>query len=175
MEKEMGKFRFKGYEFRFNPSRFQINGSRNLKVFESPLCGAVTQDLGFAPLQVSGEGELLGDDLMGEYQKLYRLFQEKSSGMLFLPDMKPFYCFFEKLSVTGRAGPRVLTYQFSFTEDCEKNSGEMAVSRPYYIAKAGDTLYLIGVKCGVSTARLLEKNPRLSLMSEIKEGTMIWL
>lgn len=175
MEKTTGKFRFKGYEFQVNPARFQISGSRNLKLFQSPLCKPVTQDLGFNPLRITGEGELFGSDVMGEYQKLYKVYREESSGILFLPNMKPFYCFFDHLSITGQAGPQILKYEFSFTEDCQKNNETIANIQSYYVAKKGDTLYSIGLKCNISIVRLMEKNPRLSAMQELEEGTIVWL
>lgn len=174
-ETVMGKFRFKEYTFAFNPHTFAVVQNRRVRTIPLVNGTVAAQELGFAPMAVTGEGELIGDDLMGEYQKLYELMLEKESGLLYLPDMTPFYCFLNKLSVIGKAGPRVLRYQFEFLEDCEKNTRTLTAQKPYYLTKAGDTLTLVAIKCGISLRALAALNPTLAQGEALEEGVMIWL
>lgn len=121
MEEQIEKFRFKGYEFRYYPARFQIQDSRNLKVFLNPFGTPMIQDLGFFPQIITGQGTLTGEQMLKEFNTLQKLFLESSSGLLYLPNEKPIDCYFSELSIVGEAGPRMLHYQFTFTEDCEKS------------------------------------------------------
>jgi hypothetical protein len=173
----MANFQFKNYIFSFNPNRFEISRQRMIKVFQSPIGQpkAYLQDLGMEPIVVSGEGELIGESLMDEYAKLYQLFLEEESGLLQVPGLIPFSCFFRSLSIVGQAGPKVLTYQFEFIEDCEKNTVSLTSVADRYVSRRGDTLALVAIRFGVSISQLLEKNPSLSLGMDLQEGTTIWI
>lgn len=177
----MANFRFKNYVFSYNPNRFEVSRKRIIKVFHPPIMlnaessKAYLQELGMEPIVVNGQGELIGDALMEEYAKLYRLFLEGGSGLLQIPGLVPFSCFFQKLSVVGQAGPKVLSYQFEFLEDCEKNRVELASVQEHYISRLGDTLALIAVRFGISMEELMKKNPSFSLGMDLKEGTKVWL
>lgn len=175
------RFRFKDYEFTINPDKFQMGRRRILKVFQPPLQRNRTvpkpqvQDLGLEPMMVSGEGTLIGDDPMEEYTKLYQLFLQQGSGLLHIPGIVPFHCHFESLSMTGKAGPKLLTYQFVFVEDSEKNNPVLHPVKTTYLTRSGDTVSLLAMKAGMELDEFLEKNPHLDVTTEIKEGTMVWL
>ena len=175
------QFQFKDYSFPINPNRFTISRGRVLKTFQPPVARAgvvrraVIQPIGLEPIVVTGTGELAGEDPMAEYAKLYQLFLQEGSGLLTLPELTPFYCYFQSLRMTGQAGPNVLSYEFSFLEDCEKNSAALDSVPRYYVSRRGDTLCLAAVKCGVTVEALLEQNPGLEAADELKEGTLLWL
>lgn len=171
----LGSFRYKNYEFLYHPVSFQISQRRNLKEFVMPQGNSVIQELGKEAMVVSGEGVLLGEDLMEQYGRLNDLFLDTGSGSLFLPGMSPIFCFWKELSVSGRPGPKMLTYRFSFLEDTERNSGRIYQRNPYYTVVSGDTLTLIAAKCNLTVEELLEKNPGLNGAGGLKEGTLVWL
>lgn len=172
MAESLGKFRFKGHEFSYLPREFQIERRRNLQVFLLPGQPAAGQDLGFYPRVITGEGELFGEDLQKQYEALYQLFLSQGSGLFCFPGIQPFYCYFEEFSVSGRAGPKMLTYRFSFREDCEKNSASSGGS--WCTAQQGDSLASVAARYGTSVQELLLKNPGLG-GGELEEGDVIWL
>ena len=175
------QFQYKDYVFSINPNRFEIFRGRILKTYQPPMVKdgvsprAIIQPIGLEPISVTGEGELVGENPMEEYARLYQLFLEEGSGLLSLPSLTPFYCYFESLRMTGQAGPNVLTYEFAFLEDCEKNQVSLTSTDRYYLSRRGDTLSLIAVKCGITVEQLLSSNPSLQSSEELEEGTMVWL
>ena len=175
------QFQYKDYVFSINPNRFEIFRGRILKTFQPPIVSkgttprAMIQPIGLEPIVIKGEGELVGVNPMEEYAKLYQLFLDEKSGLLGLPNLTPFYCYFESLQLTGQAGPNVLTYQFTFLEDCEKNKIPFTSTKSFYISRAGDTLCLIAVKNNTTTEQLLLSNPTLQVSEELEEGTVVWL
>lgn len=175
------RFRYKEYEFHINPNKFQIQRKRILKTFQPPvqtnalIPKAQIQDLGFEPITVTGEGEIIGDQLMAQYTALYEVFLQSGSGLLHIPGLSPFHCFFEKLSMVGQAGPKVLTYQFLFLEDCTKNVSDLLGVRNFYVTKRGDTLQVLALRFGMTEAELLQNNPQLDGVAALEEGIMLWL
>lgn len=111
------KLRFKGFEFNYNPHTFTISGRRNIVEFLSPVSGSIVQDLGASARTITGEGVLLGADCNKQYEQLFATFLQEQSGLLQIPDMKPFYAFFASLSVTAKPTPNLLYYSFKFIED----------------------------------------------------------
>ncbi|MBC8610051.1 Uncharacterised protein [uncultured Ruminococcus sp.] len=175
------QFQFKDYTFAVNPGQFQISRGKILKAFQPPMITgtvyprAVIQPIGVEPILVTGRGELIGENVMEEYTRLYQVFIQEESGLLYLPNLAPFYAYFQKLEMTGKAGPNILSYEFSFLEDCGKNQTELSAQEPFYISRSGDTLCLISVKTGKTVEELLLSNPALQVSGELSEGTMVWL
>ncbi|MGI5958720.1 MAG: LysM peptidoglycan-binding domain-containing protein [Massiliimalia sp.] len=172
MQQDLGKFRFKGHEFSYLPRQFSIERKRNLQHFLLPGLAARGQDLGFYPRVIAGEGELFGENLSQQYETLYQLFLSEGSGLFCFPGIRPFYCYFEEFAVTGRAGPKMLSYRFVFREDCEKN--ETSHAGEWCVAQKGDTLSAIAARYGKSLSQLIQKNPGLS-GNDLTEGTIVWL
>lgn len=116
------KLRFKGFEFTYNPHTFTITGQRNIVEFLSPISGSIVQDLGASARTVTGEGVLLGMDCNTQYEQLHSMLLQEQSGLLQIPDMKPFYTYFASLSVTAKPTPNLLYYSFKFVEDVRSGS-----------------------------------------------------
>lgn len=174
-------FRYKDYEFQINPQTLKLQRARILKAFQPPvqtsnvLPKTQIQDLGLAPMSVSGEGLLIGDDRMRQYTDLYDCLVQGGSGLLHIPGLTPFYCFFEQLSLVGRAGPKLLQYTFLFREDTTKNVASPKMVRDFYISRAGDTLEAIATRFGLTVEQLLERNPHCNTQSTLVEGIMLWI
>ncbi len=111
------KLRFKGFEFDYNPRTFTIKHNRNVIEFLSPLSGSLVQDLGEHACVVTGEGEFFGENAMTQYEKLYRILSVSASGLLHIPNYKPFYATLTSLSITAKPMPNVLQYKFRFIEN----------------------------------------------------------
>jgi len=114
---------FKNYEFFYNPRTFTIKRERNIVEFISPVAGSIVQDLGLGARVVTGEGELVGNDIENQYEKLNELFLSQHNGLLHIPKYKPFYAYFASLSVTAKPAPNLLTYSFKFIEDVTQKGG----------------------------------------------------
>lgn len=110
------KLRFQRYEFPCNPRTLSIKHERNLVQFCSPFAPTIVQDLGIKATIITGEGELYGDDVMGEYERMLTAFSDKNSGLLSIPGVKPIMASFNSLTITARPAPNLLYYSFKFTE-----------------------------------------------------------
>lgn len=126
------------------------------------------------PRVITGEGILIGDDLMKEFEKISNLHTQKNSGLLYLPNITPFYCYFNDLQVLGQAGELVLRYKFEFIEDCVRNSTNIKSIKSYYIAKKGETLVEIASKNNIGLEKIKLLNPSFDNLN-LKEGDIVWL
>ncbi len=170
-----GKFRYKDYEFRYNPREFTITRERNLLKFIVPEQDSVIQDMGYEPAVISGIGELLGDNVMDEYVKIQNIFNNKDSGLLYIPDLSPINCYFNKLKIIGKAGPKVLTYNFEFVENHKTITRFTGVIPKYIITTGGESLHTISLKHGVTLDSLIAKNYHIINIEKIPQGVTVWL
>lgn len=110
------KLRFKGYSFNYNPNTITVKQERRVVVHCSPLCKSIVQDVGVMPLVVTGEGELFGENVMLQFERLSATFASLNEGLLCLPDMAPFTACFCDLTVVRKPTPNLLKYSFRFME-----------------------------------------------------------
>ncbi len=169
------KFRFKDYEFKYNPREFSITKERNLLKFIVPEQEHVIQDMGYEPTVISGVGELVGTNIMDEYVKIQDIFNDNSSGLLFIPNLSPINCYFNRLQITGRAGPKVLSYSFEFVENAKLSSTFSSTASKYYIATGGESLSQIAIKYGIDLDELALKNTDITDSENISQGVTVWL
>lgn len=166
--------KFKDYQFKFNPEKFSVLQQRRIKTFNTPFDDVYMQDLGFKPKVITGEGVLIGNNLMSEFEKLSNLQNQKESGLLYLPNLSPFYCFFNNLEIVGKAGEFLLRYKFEFLEDVMKNNKKIRAVKSFYVVKSGETLVEIAMKNNISVEKLKELNPNVYNLT-LKEGEILWL
>lgn len=166
--------KFKNYNFKFNPEKFSVTQKRRLKIFQAPSDNVYIQDLGFMPRVITGEGVLIGDDLMKEFEIISNLHTEQDSGLLYLPNITPFYCYFNNLEIVGQAGEVILHYKFEFVEDSTQNSKNIKSFKSYYVVKSGETMVEIAMKNNISLDKLKQLNPLYDNLS-LKEGDILWL
>lgn len=108
------KLRFKGYEFNYNPHTLSISHMRNVASFSSPLCPLVVQDLGIKSTIVSGEGVLVGENCIKQYESIAALMETDATGRLQIPNFKPMMAVFSALSITAKPIRNALFYKFEF-------------------------------------------------------------
>lgn len=117
----MSKLRFKGYEFSYNPKTITIKQEKRILSHLLPQSKSVFQQpMGNMPIEISGEGELFGENSDKSFFEIYSLFQSEESGILSLPHFKPTICFLTEIKNVKTAGPNLLTYSFKFVEDVSK-------------------------------------------------------
>lgn len=117
----MSKLRFKGYEFTYNPKTITIKQDKLILSHPLPQSkGFFQQPMGSKPLEISGEGELFGENADSRFMEIYSLFRGDESGILTLPHFKPIFCFLSEIKNVKKAGPDMLTYSFKFIEDVSK-------------------------------------------------------
>ena len=122
---------------------------------------------------IKGKGELVGENCVKTYEKLSALFKEKKSGILTVPGLAPIRAQFCELSAQATTVPDVITYSFTFKE-CESFENYIA-KKEKYIAKKGENLFDISYSEGVSLDTLVELNPHIRYIDDLKEGEEVML
>lgn len=167
--------RFGGYRFHYNPHLLTVTKTRRLHPFPLADSRTVFQEQGVEPTVITGEGTFIGDHAMTQFTDLEQLLLQPGSQLLGLPELAPLYCYFRKLEVVGKAGPKLLTYRFTFIEDTERSAGLQRQSR-FLITERGDTLITVAAKCSITVDDLLLRNPSLDTgRVDLPEGVMLWL
>lgn len=110
------KLRYKGYEFSCNPHTLSIQQTRNIAEFNSPLTPTIVQDLGTKARTIIGDGQLFGEDVINQFEKLHTTFCEKGAGTLYVPGFKPIQAIFCTFEITAKPTPNLLQYSFKFLE-----------------------------------------------------------
>lgn len=171
---DSGILRFGTHRFRYNPHRLSITKQRRLQTYPLASSKTMFQELGYEPMVIEGEGTLTGTDVMAQLAALEQLLEQPGSQLLGLPELAPMYCYFTRLEAVGKAGPKFLTYRFTFLEDSQRSAGLQPQAR-YLIAERGDTIVTVAARCGLTVEELLARNPSLSGQLELQEGSMLWL
>ena len=164
--------RFKGYIFEHNPETLKISSKKN--VFSQSVLGgkSVVNETGDNSRVVTGEGCIHGEDCIYKFLKLFKLKEESGSGILSLPDTKPFYAFFESLEFTTNPTPELISYKFTFIEDSAKPLSKITPEK-YYCLQADEDLWDAAYKFNVPIETLVALNPQLKRTDDVVEGTRV--
>ena len=99
------KMRYKGRTFDHNPETVKVRDKAFVKedniLFDEPL----SRRTGRRCRVVSGRGQFIGDNCLNQYAELLRLYCEGGSGILSLPDIKPFFAYFTGLELSCDPSP----------------------------------------------------------------------
>ncbi len=164
--------RFKDYEFEHNPETLRITSQKNIA--RQSVIGAKTivSETGDNSRVISGEGKIYGENCIYKYIKLFRLKEQSGSGILSLPDTKPFYAFFSSLEFSADPTPELISYKFVFKEDTSKR-GKTLVADRFYSVRNGEDLWDISYMFDVPIETLVELNPGLGSVNDIEENTAV--
>lgn len=110
-------FRYKGMNFPYNPQSLTVKRERRLVRLLSPFSGTVVQDLGPAPVVISGKGELCGDQAAEQLAAIAALFQSEGTGLLQLPGLPALRAWFSAFQSEETAGLPLVRYTFTFVAD----------------------------------------------------------
>ncbi|MDP4119456.1 MAG: LysM domain-containing protein [Bacillota bacterium] len=168
----LASMRFCGYTWRYNPKTIKISDGKNLAEINLPNGISVLQDFGQKDRVITGEGELFGDDAFIQYNILRKLYEEKRTGILSIPNTNPFVAVFSGLSVIGVPAPNLVQYSFTFREDM-KTSFQEESEKIVHIATDGETLFTIANKYETTVEKLLQLNPNIRRPNEIVVGESV--
>ena len=164
--------RFKGFEFEHNPETLQITSQKNISRQSVIGAKSVISETGDNSRVVSGEGKIHGENCIYKYIRLFKLKEESGSGILSLPNMKPFYAYFASLEFSADPTPELITYKFVFKEDNSKQR-DIVVPEKYYYPENEEDLWDISYKFKVPVETLVSLNPDIKRANEIEEGRAV--
>lgn len=168
----LAKIRYKGYSWVHNPKTLKVTKEQILRENQIPFGKSDIQDLGGKSRVISGTGQLCGEDCLIQYQQLLELQSLEGSGILSLPDTKPFYAFFKSIELDCDPTPEVVTYNFVFIEDVSRS--RVSTEPTYYTVLSNyENLWDISYKYGVDMNTLVSLNPQIKRIDELMKGEKV--
>ncbi len=164
--------RFKDVTLPYNPARLTIKEKRLVARHPAPFAGEVVQDMGAYATEISGEGELFGADVFGQYSRLCALVRHGGAGLLYLPGQEPFYAHFAALTLYAQPGSESLAYTFAFIQDAGVSAATQSVSITHTV-RGGETLFDIAARYGMQPGELLALNPQVASPNRLTAGTVL--
>ncbi|MBR1731216.1 MAG: LysM peptidoglycan-binding domain-containing protein, partial [Ruminococcus sp.] len=120
----------------------------------------------------TGEGAIYGENCIYKFLKLFKVKEQSGSGILCLPNIKPFYAFFSGLEFSADPTPELISYKFVFREDSSKQES-LLVPESCYITDEGEDLWDVAYRFNVPIETLVKLNPELRSVNDIEEGTRV--
>lgn len=167
----ISKIRYKGFEWEHNPESLSVIHSDNIneqKLFSGK---SVLRKLSAKCRVIKGRGKLSGYDCLEQFNRLLKLQSEPSSGILTLPEEKPFYAYFKKLELICEPVDNEVTYSFEFIEDSVRNT--VIKEKYFHTVSDGETLWDISYIYGVDIDTLVELNPEIMRVDELTAGSRV--
>lgn len=165
------KIRYKGYLWEHNPKTLVITTKQKLHEQIIPNGNAVIQDFGKKSRVVKGTGMLFGENCLEQYDKILKLQNKKGSGILSLPNTKPFYAYFKSIELDCDPTPDMVTYNFEFVEDLSRSV--VSGTYRYHTVVEGETLWHIANEYEISIEALVLLNPQIKRIDELKSGEQV--
>lgn len=169
----MNKMQFGDYVWRHNPEKLKMVYSKKLKVFRPPSQSPVFQNLGTDLRVVTGRGDFFGENAFSDFFRLAAEFSKQNAALLTLPGFESFYAQFKKLELDGEAGEGLVGYTFEFWE--VPGTVLSAADHTWHTVQAGESLWDISAKNGVSVERLLSLNPGIRNPFDLEVGQEVRL
>lgn len=168
---KVSKIRFKGFEWEHNPEKLTVANEDNLTEQKMPRGSSIAVKRSAKCRVITGGGTLSGYDCYNRFNEILKLQNTVESGVLTLPETKPFYAYFKKLELLCEPVPDTISYRFEFVEDCEKNY--VIKDDVYHTVQSGETLWDISFNYGVKIETLIELNPEIFRVDELIEGSRV--
>lgn len=165
------KIRYKGFEWEHNPETLSVIKEENLSENKLPFGNSFVRKNSSKCRVVKGKGKLVGYDCLNQFNALLKLQREGGSGILSLPQIKPFYAYFKKLELLCEPTQDMVTYSFEFLEDSEKN---YTIGEPvYHMVLASETLWDIAYMYKTDISVLINLNPWVKRVDELGVGRRV--
>lgn len=164
--------RFKGVQWHHNPREISFECDKIVNERNSPFGNSYIQNTGRRNMKIIGKGELYGEDCLEQFERLFALFKQGGSGVLALPHITPFAAVFEKLKITGKPKPDLLSYEFVFREVMEEKQQSKMIE---YAPNEGENLWDVACKFHIAVEELLKLNPQIKRPDVIDSGEVIRL
>lgn len=165
------KIRFKGYEWEHNPETLKVVTEENISEHKLPYGTSYTSKNSTKCRVVTGGGKFAGYDCIAQFNELLKLQKKPLSGVLTLPEQKPFYAYFKKLELKCEPTDNVVSYSFEFLEDSEKNYTYK--EKTYHTVESGETLWDIAFNYNENIDELVKLNPEIKRVDELDEGSSV--
>lgn len=184
----LAPMRYKNFVFPHNPRSYTITYERPTAVHKVPMGIYSVQDLGRTCRVMRGEGEFYGPEAYDTFKKLATVFYENGPGLLIHPVWQTSMAYFTELTLAQEPREDYVAYTFAFQEGFfgyaglkrldggqEAETAEALAADTVYTVAAGDTLWAICQRYGVSLQALLKKNPQISNPNLITVGQKVRL
>lgn len=163
----VSKIRYKGYSWQHNPKTLHIENQHNYIETEIPFSKSYVEKSTEKPRVVKGTGQLYGEDCIDQYNHLVNLRNLNGSGILSLPDIKPFYAYFKSIELICEPTDKCVSYSFVFVEDLNRNLKTKSLS--YHKVNSGETLFDIAFMYNQPIENLVKLNPQIRRIDELEE------
>ena len=169
----MEAMQFGGYTWPINPETLQVRQERQVVSYKVPKGGVLLQDMGFAGREVTGEGVLLGERCLAQYQALEQLLRQRPLGRLTLPGRAPFDAMLCSVQLTEEPGPAHLRYRFVFREQPGRHFHPPRTQAA--VAQEGESLWEIAARVERTVEQLLRRNPQIRHSGDVEPGQGVLL
>ena len=163
--------RFMGYTWHHNPKELSIECGKTVVKFGVPYFREMLLSFSDKLITVKGVGELYGEDCLEQYKRLQRLFEKGGTGILCLPSLPAMYACFESLRMLANDKPSVITYEFKFTQS--KCLDVLTKVSKTVVADGEKTLWDIAYENNTDVHTLVEFNPHIMFINDVKEGVEV--
>lgn len=186
---ELTPMRYKTFVWPHNPRTYTIDYERQVAVHKVPFGRYAMQDLGLGRRVMRGEGEFYGPTAYDNFKKLATVFYDDGPGALFHPVWQSAQAYFVALALAQEPRQDYVRYTFAFWEDSSScrdklttgqtdgGTGGGTSSAPaapegavYHTVAAGDTLWAIAQRYGVTMGEILVWNPQIKNPNVIQVG-----
>ena len=179
----LAPMRYRDFVWPHNPRVYSIDYERKMAVNKVPFGTYYLQDLGRSRRIMRGEGEFVGENAYAQFGQLANTFYEEGPGILVHPLWQTAKAYFVALRLEQEPRPDYVRYSFEFWEAIDTYSGQVkGLSAPTaqsggqtagekrHTVAAGDTLWALANRYGLSLERLLELNPQIKNPNLIYPG-----
>lgn len=148
---------FKSFIWPYNPKHVEISICKHSKTYNLPGLGPYVQFLGEDYRIVTGCGEFFGPDAITNFEKLFSVSKEHSTGKLFIPHIASMHAYFTELSIVRKSGPALISYKFKFVEDILKSTNiSKSYRNNFYTLPPNENFEDVSHKFGSSVEQLLQ-------------------
>lgn len=168
----LNKMSYKQFVWLNNPSQISFAFAQVQRQGILPGKGSFVEQVATGAHVVKGEGIFYGTQAQGQMRALEQLFEDKSAGMLFLPNRKPLRAFFTNLTIESSTQKDQVKYTFVFTQDTTMVEEAVNEYDHYTTALAGENLFHIAHRTGVAVEELTQKNEVATCFC-LTEGTQV--
>lgn len=171
--------RYKTFIWPNNPESCRWSMERTVASHGYPGGDYLLEDLGIKGRVFTGSGVFFGTYAYDNMKKLTEVFSREGPGTLYHPVIRFRQAYFTELEFLEEPRENYVAYRFTFLEDGGEPSLEKEVAdqvTKFHTVTAGQTLWDVAAKYGVSAEYLLIKNPGISNPNALTAGErlVIW-
>lgn len=163
---------YKDFTFMVNPNTLKLSHSKSVASRLLPIGTSRNKEVNTNPIIISGTGYFAGKNARKYIRNLSKIFNEKGSGYLFLPDSTPIRAIFKRLDICYTGASDRIEYSFEFVQEEVGKASVMDFG--YTFALDGENLFDVANRTNTDIDRIFSLNEYSDLFS-VNEGDKIWL